>query len=89
LFIKVFFWSAYYNTQILDYDGLSPFQIYTLLDNSELEVTLPPLTSLSYKIKMETLPEKLEMIQTIHNLTNYNINDLLKYFNVFSSEDIS
>lgn len=89
LFVKVFFWSAYYNTQILDYDGLSPFQIYTLLDNGELEVTLPPLTSLSYKIKMETLPEKLEMIQTIHNLTNYNINDLLKYFNVFSSEDIS
>lgn len=89
LFIKVFFWSAYYNTQILDYDGLSPFQIYTLLDNRELEITLPPLTSLSYKIKMETLPEKLEMIQTIHNLTNYNINDLLKYFNVFSSEDIS
>lgn len=89
LFIKVFFWSAYYNTQILDYDGLSPFQIYTLLDTRELEVTLPPLTSLSYKIKMETLPEKLEMIQTIHNLTNYNINDLLKYFNVFSSEDIS
>lgn len=89
LFVKVFFWSAYYNTQILDYDGLSPFQIYTLLDNRELEITLPPLTSLSYKIKMETLPEKLEMIQTIHNLTNYNINDLLKYFNVFSSEDIS
>ncbi len=89
LFTKIFFWASYYDHQVLDSDVLTPFQIYDLLDTHNLEITLPPLTSLSSKIKLETLPEKVTMIEQLHNLTNYNIEDLLQYFAVFNSEDIS
>lgn len=62
--------------------------IYSFLNNSDIEVKLFAPTSLEQKERAELISARFNMIKDLQQATNFNLNDLLIYFKIFTSTEI-
>ncbi len=63
--------------------------LYRFFKNNDIEIKLFAPTQLEQKEKSDLVSTRLSMIKDIQDMTGYRLEDLLTYFNIFTSSEIS